>query len=390
MIHMFWMCDRAGSGACSKMRIFFLIRSLNLGGAQRQLVVLAKGLQQRGHMVAVIVFYPGGFFEKELKGTSIPVISLNKRGRWDTPGFVLRLVKLLRHHKPDVLNSYLGAPNILTALLKPLFPRILMVWGVRASNMDLRKYDRLARLIYRVECWFSRFADLIIVNSYAGLSYAATCGFSTKKMIVIPNGIDTEQFKPSPKDGRRVRKEWNVPEHDKLIGLVGRLDPMKDHPTFLRAAALLLQKRQDVRFACVGDGRTNYQNDLFKLGEELGLKEQLIWTGARRDMPAVYNALDILTTSSYSEGFPNVIGEGMACGVPCVVTDAGDSEWIVRETGIVVPPGDPQSLADGWQLMLTSLNQPVDQKTICRQRIVDNFSANMLIELTEDKLCRKD
>ena len=322
------------------------------------------------------------------KEAGVPVISLEKRGRWDVLGFLLRLVRLLRQEKPDILHGYLGTPNILTVLLKPIFPRIRMVWGVRASNMDLERYDWLARWSYRVECHLSRFADLIIANSYAGMHYAIANGFPKNKMVVIPNGIDTEHFRPNPKARVQVRAEWGVAEDEKLIGLVGRLDPMKDHPTFLKAAALLAREREDVRFVCVGDGPPDYRQELHALGRELGLAERLIWTGTRRDMPAVYNALDIATSSSYGEGFPNVIGEAMACGVPYVVTDVGDSAWIVGDTGIVVPPQNPKALADGWRLKLNSLDQSAESKELIRQRILDNFSVSNLIQSTEAELCK--
>lgn len=364
------------------MKIVFLIRSLDYGGAERQLVVLTKGLHERGYSVQVAVFYPKGPLEKDLLDFGVTVHVLNKRERWDVFFFLVHLIQFLSHEKPDILHSYLGIPNIFAVLLKPIFPSMRVVWGVRSSNVDLDRYDWLARLSYQVECRLSRFADLIIVNSHAGLDYAVAHGFTKNKMVVIHNGIDTGRFRPIPEARKRVRAEWGVSDNETLIGLVARLDPMKDHPTFIKAAALLIQERKDVRFVCVGDGPASYKSELVALANYLGLKEKLIWAGSRDDMPAVYNALDIASSSSYGEGLPNVIGEAMACGVPCVVTDVGDSAWIVGEMGELVEPKNPQALAETWNKMIMPhlAKNLVGQKV--RERIVKSFGVDALVNRT--------
>lgn len=363
------------------MKITFLIRSLDLGGAQRQLVSLARGLHERGHRVLIATFYGGGPLEEELAG--IPVRDLGKKGRWDLLGFLTRLVRLVREEKPDILHGYLAIPNILTVLLKPLFPRTRMVWGTRNAKLYFDRYDRVRRLAYRVERLLSRFADLIIANSYRGRDYAADYGFPEDKIVVIPNGIDTERFHPDLEARRRLRAEWGVAEDEKLVGLVGRLAPMKDHATFLEAAALLARERRDVRYVCVGEGPAGYRQELRALSARLGLKERLLWAGARKDMPAVHNALDVAASSSYDgEGFPNVVGEAMACGVPCVVTDVGDSARVVGETGVVVPPGDPRALAEGLK---AASNGRVDPRSL-RERVVRCFSTRALVLNTEETL----
>jgi len=368
--------------------IVFLIRSLNYGGSERQLVALAKGLHERQYGVTVAVFYSDGPLERELREAGVRVRGLDKGGRWDLLGFLLRLVQLLREEKPDTLYGFLASSNTLSALLKPIFWRTRMVWGVRASNVDLARYDRLSRLSYGVERRLSRFADLIVANSRAGSSYAVAHGFPKSKMVVIPNGIDTERFRPDPDERRRVRAEWGIEEGDKLIGTVGRLDPMKDHPTFLRAAAMLSRKRGDVRFVCVGDGPADYRRELSALSEELGLAQRLFWVGAREDIPAVYNALDIVTsTSAYGEGFSNIIGEAMACGVPCVATDVGDSAWILGSQGLVVPPGNPEALAARWHdVVYKALEARSAIGLGLRERVIRNFSLDRMIEQTAEVL----
>jgi glycosyltransferase involved in cell wall biosynthesis len=204
-------------------------------------------------------------------------------------------------------------------------------------------------------------------------------------MVVISNGIDTERFQPDSEAGAKVRSEWGISEKIILIGLVGRLDPMKDHPTFLKAAALLCKEREDVHFVCVGIGSEHYTLELQQLTSELDISEKVIWAGGRSDMPTVHNALNIASSSSsYGEGFANVIGEAMACGVPCVVTDVGDSAWIVGDTGIVVPPKNPEALAAGWNSLLNlAVTERVALAEKARKTIVENFSLRNLVQKTE-------
>lgn len=368
--------------------ILFLTRSLDRGGAERQLVVLAKGLASRGHVVSVAVFFGGGVFESELARAGVRVINLGKQGRWDILPFLNRLVGLLRKVRPVVIHSYLGVPNILAAILKPLLPGTRIVWGVRASNVDLSRYDWLSRFAYTLERRLARFADRIIANSNAGKRHAVANGFPERNMVVIPNGIDTEYFRFDPEGRRQVRLALGVGADDILVGLAARLDPMKDHPVFLEAASHIARECRDVRFVCVGSGPADYSEALKQHAAALGLTNQLIWVGARDDMPAVYSALDIaVSSSSYGEGFSNTIAEAMACGVPCVVTDVGDSALIVGDPGNVISASDHRALAAAIQ-RLTKL--PAERRReiseACRARVVSEFGTDRLLQRTEQVL----
>ena len=374
--------------------VAFLIRDLNYAGAQRQLVNLVKGLDKRYFNVTVLYFYAGGALAKELEINEIKAICLHKQERWDVLPFLRRLVKHLREIEPNALHGYLGESNLLSIFLKPFFPKTRVIWGIRESGTDPDLYGWLGHLLSYLESKLSHFADLIVVNSYAGKSYHQKLGFPAEKMIVISNGLDIERFIPLREAGKKVREEWGIPEEIKLIGKVARLDPMKDHPTFLKAAAIICKSKQNVRFVCVGTGPQMYAEKLYELTDKLGIKNKVIWSGTRGDMTAVFNSFDIATSASaYGEGFGNVIGEAMACGVPCVVTDVGDSKMIVGDTGIVVPPRNPQALVDAWLRTLehskNSLffdNKCFSQLTNARERIEKNFSNQILHEKTAMEL----
>jgi glycosyltransferase involved in cell wall biosynthesis len=368
--------------------ILFLARSLEGGGAERQLVNLALGLARRGQRVAVAVFYDGGPFAAELAAAGVQLFVVDKKGRWDVLPFLTRLLRLLRAQRPMVLHSYLAGPNIIAVVLKPLLLGARVVWGVRASNVDLQRYDWLTRAAYRIERRLARYADLIICNSRAGLEYAAAHGFPRKKMTVIANGICTDSFKADALARTTVRTGWGVSDSEVLIGLAARLDPMKDHPTFFRAAKMLSQLKKDLRFVCIGDGPEPYKTELRRLAGSLGLDRELIWAGARRDMSAVYSALDIVCCcSSSGEGFSNAIGEAMACGVPCVVTDVGDAAHIVGDTGCVTAPGDHRALAAAIG-RLADLPSAERRALGCagRERVVSEFGMESLAQRTERAL----
>lgn len=364
------------------MKIFFLIRALDYGGAERQLVVLAKGLHARGHDVLVAPFYAGGPLEQELLEAGVRIRPLQKRGRWDVLPFLFRLARVMREERPEILHSYLT--DLVTVVLKPWFPATKIVWGIRCSNMDLSRYDWLTRISYKLSFRLSRFADAVIANSRAGRDYYVAQGYSRGKVVVIPNGIDTQRFRPDTEARRHVRSEWGIQDHEQVIGIVGRLDPMKDHPTFLQAASLLAQERKHLRFVCVGEGPAEYRDSLHQLTRSFKLTEQVIWSGGRSDMPAVFNALDLLVSSSaFGEGFGNVVAEAMACGVTCVVTNVGDSAWLVGSIGEVVPPRDPVALVNALRKLLD--RRPHTPAQI-RRRIVEQFSVEKLVADTEHAL----
>ena len=369
------------------MKVMFLCRALDYGGAENQLVFLARKLSDRGIETGIAVYYSGGGLEDELKDSSVAVFHLNKRSRWDVIGFCRELTRVVSVEKPDILHSYLTDSNALSVLIKPFLPKLKIAWGIRASYMDFNRYGWLAKVLFAVTCRLSGQADLIIANSHAGRFFHQRRGYPSEKMVVIPNGIDTCRFAPDPDAGERVRREWSLSESENLIGLVGRLDPVKDHPTFLEASALLLGQRDDVRFVCVGEGRASYREELEHMSEHLRLHDRILFAGLRKDMRAVYNALNIATLVSIGEGFPNVIGEAMACGIPCVVTDAGDSEKIVGSTGVVVSPGDPQALARGWQKILEMRKEEkAELGRQARDRIVALFGTEIFIARTEEAL----
>jgi len=371
------------------MRILFFIGGLGIGGTERQIAQLALGLAQFDHQITLVTLYPGGqnsiwledqdkdkpfilsFYDRKTSNSLFTFFRLI----WAVP----RLRLLARKERIDVLYSSLYMTNLVAWFACLGLKNTRLVWGIRASDMALN-YKR--SVPFKFCSWVSSSVPLVIANSMTGLAYHETQGYKAKRHVVVFNGIDTDRFKPEQKTRERIRALWGIKPKEKLIGTVGRLDPVKGFDTFIKAAALLAKERKDVRFVCVGDGPESYKSELIALSYNLGLSGRLIWTGSLDDMPAVCNAFDLLSSSSTGEGFPNVIGEAMACDVPCVVTDVGDSAWIVGDTGVVVTPRDPVALAKGLK---TALAQNLAVRCP-RQRIVEHFSLKSLLDETERAL----
>ncbi len=366
------------------MKILFLARQLNIGGAERQLVILANELASRGHEVVIASYYPGGALSTKVDTSRVRLISLGKRSRWDLFSLYVKVVKLIRKERPDVFHGWMHTQNLVATFVRAFFPKVKLFWCVRSSNLEM-----VQDFVERSEVWLqsrlSGFADCIVVNSMAGLEHTVSSGVAREKMLFIPNGIDTNVFYPDEAEGKKVRAEWGVDAPTKIIGKVARYDPIKNHPLFLKAAARIAAEYPNVRFVCVGHGAATYVAKLKEMTRTLGIEDRVMWIDARPDVRAVYNALDVFCSASLSEGFPNVIGEAMACGRHCVVTDVGDSKLVVGGMGLAVPSNDVAALT-------AALRQKLEAKEAlnlrARQRILENFTVPHLGDMTEQALLR--
>lgn len=339
--------DRAGGG-----RLLCYIGSLRSGGAERQLTQIVRGLADRGWRITVVTMFPGGKHWEQVRSWPDVELAALYDGKaafkpavaWQLIRAVGRLRNRIARWRPDVVYSLLYMSNLHARLAVGGDGAGRLVWGVRAAENRLPWFRALARRWGRE---LSGPVGAVVFNSAAGRSFHEAYGFRARRHVVINNGFATDRFRPDRAAGLPLRREWGVADNQQLVGLVGRLTPVKDHATFLAAARRVLQERPQTRFVCIGRGPRPYAKRLARLARTLGLDDALIWAGERTNMPAVYNALDLAVSSSLSEGFPNVIGEALACGVRCAVTDVGDSALLVGTAGVVVPPRDPARLAAG-------------------------------------------
>jgi glycosyltransferase involved in cell wall biosynthesis len=227
------------------------------------------------------------------------------------------------------------------------------LWSIHYSTNSLAEEKWLTALVIRACALLSGLPRKIIFVSHDGQSKHRQLGFDITNSCVIPNGIDATTFVPSFEARASVRSELGLPGDALIVGMVSRYHPMKDYACFLRAAALILQKHPETHFLLVGRAVDGENQELRRLIHELGLAHRAHLLGERHDIPRLAAALDVFSLSSYCESFPTVIGEAMACAVPCVVTDVGDAALIVGDnTGRIVPPRDAVALARAWGEMI--------------------------------------
>jgi glycosyltransferase involved in cell wall biosynthesis len=366
------------------MHVALLGRALDIGGAERQLVALANGLVERGHRVSVLTFYGGGRLRQTLDGR-VNAVGLEKSGRYDVVGFQRRLWRALDGLNPSVIYSWLPVANIAAGVYALFRPRSRVVWSLRAGAAEFSTYNWMHGLAHRCEQLCSRLPRRIIANAEAGRADAIARGYPESRVVVVPNGIDTRLFTPDPEAGAKLRDALGIAAAAPVIGHIARFDPMKDHRTLLEAAARLCAVDPEIRILMAGDGDARYAAGLEAKIAELGLAGKVRLLGAREDMPALYNACDIVALSSrFGEGFPNVLGEAMACGVPCIATDIGDARQIIGDTGDIVPIAEADALAAGCRRLLDRRAQQGQAlAAACRARIVERFSLDAMVRASE-------
>ena len=371
-----------------RLNIILFIRSLGIGGAERQLLILAKGLAER-HDVTVMTFYDDQQYEfTDEENTPYRYVTLNKRGRWDTVGFLLRFIKELKRINPDVIYTFMNTASVFGLLVKLFGLDVLVVWGVRSSNVNLALYGLVPRLFRWLECRLSVLADKVISNSYAGRDEAIKSGFADKQFLVIPNGIDANRFVYNEKSRVSIRKKYSIPQEEIVIGIVARHDPMKGIEYFLEAARIHLSDYPNTIFILIGDGDISYSNCLKLMAKDLKVDNNIRWVGKTSDVTPFYSAMDIYTSSSvFGEGFSNTIGEAMSCQLPVVVTDVGDAGYVTGEFGRLVSPRKPDDIASEWSRLLSMNPEDLQQlRASSREWISRQYSIGNMIESTENAL----
>lgn len=331
--------------ADAPLRVVLLVRQLSLGGAERQVVLLARELARRGHQVTVAAFYSGGGLEAELAQTGAAFHTLGKSGRGDVIGFGGRLAAFLAGVRPDVLYTFLTVPNLLSLFARGR-GRPAILWGLRASDMQMRHYDWLSRASHALEPRLAFHADLFVANGESVAAAARARGFPAAKLRIIANGVDAARFGFDADIRARMRRTWGLGDDALVVGHVARRDPMKDHRGFIAAFAQAAAQRGDLHGVCVTSGPGAHAALRAEIAAQ-GLGARLIVADAALDAADSMRGFDFFCSSSaFGEGFSNVLCEALACGLPCAATDVGDARFILADAGFIVPPRDTPALAE--------------------------------------------
>ena len=337
---------------------------------------LLSALRSGDYESVVISLTNDGPVGQRLASIGIPVHTLGMQPGRPSIGALHRLSSLLKNICPDVIQGWMYHGNLACSIAQMLScRRIPVVWSIRQSLDHLRTEKRATAAVIHLGARLSRLPQGIVYNSRHSMKQHEDIGYCGKKAMVIPNGFDCDIFHTDRESRAKYRHDLGLGDNDILIGMIGRFHPMKDHANFLRAAAQLYMRNKRVWFLLAGRGMERENTELNRMLMESNVEDRVKLLGERDDIPGLTSSLDIATLSSSSEAFPNVIGEAMACGVPCVTTAVGDAEWILGDTGKVVPVRDPDALAAGWEQYIDL--EAAKRRRIgesARRRIIDNFS----------------
>lgn len=364
-------------------RVEHIITGLGIGGAELMLSHLARGGTRFEHSVTALS--ATSRIAKDLVAEGVAVTHLGMKKNLMVPTNTLQLSNRLKKRPPQLVQTWLYHADLVGGLAARR-AGVPVVWNLRQTDVGPRGQKFTTSLVVRLCALLSRSIPVkIVCGSNAAREAHRKMGFDERRMEVISNGVDTGEFKPDPPARAWVRRELGLNDDTPLVGRVGRYHPQKDYRCFVEAARVISDAVPEAHFLLVGEHVDWRNSELVAWIEQSGLNTRFHLLGARRDIPELMAALDVFVSSSvYGEGFPNVIAEAMACEVPCVATDTGDSAEIIGRADRIVPPGDPQRLAQATIEVLSG--EPAMRRregAQGRQRVTARFALDAMINSYE-------
>ena len=366
-------------------RVLYIITGLSTGGAEMMLLKVLERLDRQRFSPHVISLTSLGDLAPRIVALGIPVEAMGMRPSITGWLNFFRLVRLLKRLHPDVVHTWMYHADLLGGLAARLAGISAVGWCIRNSNLDKDKTKFLTRAVVGLCALISKWVPSRILScSEKARQVHVAHGYAAEKMVVVPNGFDLTRFKPDNDARHRIRAELGITEQTPLVGLIGRFDPQKNHAGFFEAAVVLHREMPQVHFVLIGNGIDINNAALMQAITHAGVLANTHLLGLRNDIPELMAALDVLASSSYGEAFPNVLGEAMACGVPCAVTDVGDSAYIVGDTGRVVASGDMHGLAAALgDLLALPLPEKAALSERARARVAEHFEIGGVVRRYE-------
>jgi glycosyltransferase involved in cell wall biosynthesis len=365
---------------CRQIKIIHVITGLSTGGAEMMLYKLLSAMDREKFNCEVISLTDAGEIFEKISNLGVPVISMGMKHGRPHPVQLWKLKNLLKNKSPDVVQTWLYHSDLIGGLAAKIAGDIQILWNIRQARIDTEIYKVTTVYTAKVCAMLSKWIpDKIISCSQTALQSHMQLGYVEEKFLVIPNGFDLSQYKPDSVAAISVRNELGLSSETPLVGLFARFHPQKDHHNFIAAAALVHDEVPSAHFILCGSNISDNNPQLIAWIKENKLEKYFHLLDIRKDIPRLTASLDVAVSSSLDEGFPNAIGEAMACAVPCVVTNVGDSASLVGKTGRIVEPGDPHSLSMSI-IELLQLEPKYREKLgmLAKQRIEKDFSIKFI------------
>jgi glycosyltransferase involved in cell wall biosynthesis len=370
----------------SKIRIVFISSGMQTGGAELMLYRLVKNINKEIFDVHVVSLTSGGDTGGMFASIGIPVFSLNMSSFFGVLYSFFKLVIFLVRIKPHIVQTWMYHADLVGGLAAKFAGTQKVIWAIRNSNLDSDSTKRSTLTVVRICAFLSKFVpDLILSCSDAAKIIHIENGYDTNKFMVLPNGFELERFFPDEFARVRIRAQFGINNRTRIVGIVGRFHPQKNHIGFVKAASLVAKSVPDVRFFMIGDGLDKFNSELVETIKLVKLTDRVLLLGKRSDIPSLMTAFDVLVSAStFGEAFPNVLGEAMACGVPCVTTDVGDSAMIVGHTGLIVSPGNIEELSSAVIQVLNMSNRERQMlAAAARNRVEQLFDLPVVVKRYE-------
>lgn len=335
-----------------KIRVAHIITDLTSSGSSSMLYKLMAHTDRSRFDPIVISLDGEGEFIDKIIAHGIPVYTFNMSHSLSSSWHVLKLARLLRKLEPDILQGWRYHGNLAASLASKLLPkRPALLWNVRQTVYNLQQEPRSTRWAIGFSQRLMNTPDRILYNSWISENQHVALGFDEQKSQIVGNGFDLQLFSPNVYSRELMRQKLKIPQEAIVIGMIAHFHKTKNHALFFEAANLLGIHNRNIHFVLAGEQVTPDNPEIIRLLERFsGLEGKLHLLGKRQDTPALLNSMDIFTlTATRGDGFPNVIGEAMACGIPCIATDIGDTALLINKTGQIFQDITSSSLAFAWQ-----------------------------------------
>ncbi|MEL0167499.1 MAG: glycosyltransferase [Pseudomonadaceae bacterium] len=364
-----------------KKVICHLIVGLNVGGAERSLCRLVEahvGSELYEHHV--VCLSAKGPLSSRLESKGVKVYELGLSKPWYLAGVFIKLCKLLRLIQPNVLQCWMYHSDLIGGLAGRLVGVNTILWGIR--NSELEAGGTIAKKVLRAICarlsWW--LPDEILCVAQSALRVHAEHGYRPDIMKVVPNGFDVENFSFSELLRKKYRSELEC-DGKIVVGSVGRYCEAKNHSLFVEAAIDAARDNDRLFFLMIGRGVDTSNHTLVEKVRSAGLAERFVFLGEQSDMPGYMSAMDVFCLHSDTEGFPNVLGEAMSVGLPCIATDVGDAAYLLGGAGLILPKSNKALLSSAMKELAEK--EYFDLKCLgvkCRERVSQYFTLDQSVK----------